>query len=161
MGLGIIPTGGLLLKDSSILNEVGFEIPYLAGGNNKHFHITGTRPGGTIIAFWAILKYLGINGFKVIIKECMENTNYLKNRITEINGIKLAAEPIMNIIGLTLESGESISELEEELRKRNWMLGKFINFNLIRLVIMPHVKKEDLSLFTKDLKEILRNLEIS
>jgi len=161
MGLGIIPMGGLLLRDRSILNRIGFEIPYLAGENKKHFHIIGTRPGGTVIAFWAILKHLGINGFKSIIKDCMENTYYLRNRITEIDGIKLATEPLMNIVGLTLENGENISKLEEELRKRNWMLGKFINFNLIRIVLMPHVKQEHLSDFIDDLEEILRKLKIT
>ena len=161
MGLGIIPIGGLLLRDRSILNDVGFEIPYLAGGNKKHFHIIGTRPGGTVIAFWAIFKHLGIKGFENIVKECMENTYYLQNRITEIDGIKLAAEPLMNIVGLTLENGENICKLEEELRKRNWMLGKFINFNLIRIVLMPHVKKEHLTHFIKDLEEILRKLRIT
>ena len=161
MGLGIIPTGGLLLRDRSILDDLGFEIPYLAGANKKHFHIIGTRPGGTVIAFWAILKHLGIDGFKSIIKDCMENTYYLRNRITEIDGIKLATEPLMNIVGLTLENGGKISKLEEELRKRNWMLGKFINFNLIRIVLMPHVKQEHLSDFIDDLEEILRKLKIT
>ncbi|MFX1435954.1 MAG: tyrosine decarboxylase MfnA, partial [Promethearchaeota archaeon] len=56
MGLGIIPSGGYFLRDSSILEKMGFEIPYLAGGNFKHLQITGTRSGGTVIAFWAILK---------------------------------------------------------------------------------------------------------
>ena len=68
MGLGVIPSGGFFLRDASILQITGFEIPYLAGGNFKHFHIIGTRPGGTIIAFWAIFKSLGIRGFIKIIK---------------------------------------------------------------------------------------------
>ena len=158
MGLGFIPTGGFLLKDRSILNKTGFEIPYLAGGNFKHFHIVGTRPGGTIIAFWAILNYLGVNGFKKIVNECMDNTNYLIKQISKIDGIKLAAKPVMNIVGITTESGESICELDGELRKRNWMLGKFTDFNLIRAVIMPHVKKEHLSNFVNDLEEIMKKL---
>jgi tyrosine decarboxylase/aspartate 1-decarboxylase len=161
MGLGIIPIGGLLIRDSSVLNKIGFEVPYLAGGKLKHLNIVGTRPGGTIISFWAILKYLGINGFKKIIKDCMDNKNYLIKRLSEIDGIKLATEPVMNIVGLTLESGKSICDLDNELRKRNWMLGKFIDFNLIRIVIMPHVKKEHLSEFVNDLEEILRKLNVS
>ncbi|TFG22044.1 MAG: tyrosine decarboxylase MfnA [Promethearchaeota archaeon] len=161
MGLGLIPTGGFFLRDSKVLEKTGFEIPYLAGGNFKHFHIVGTRPGGTIIAFWAIMKYLGQNGFVKIIKECLENTNYLVKRISEINGVKLAAKPIMNIVGITTENGESICKIDEELRKRSWMLGKFTNFNLIRIVIMPHVKKSHLSKFTQELEDIVKRLKIS
>ncbi|MFX0139914.1 MAG: tyrosine decarboxylase MfnA [Candidatus Hodarchaeota archaeon] len=161
MGLGIIPSGGFLLRDISISQKLGYEIPYLAGGNFKHFHIVGTRSGGTVIAFWAIMKSLGINGFKKIVEKCMDNTAYLANRINEIKGIKLATNPVTNIVGITTESGESICKIDEELRKRNWMVGKFEDFNLIRIVIMPHVQKAHLQKFLEDLKQIIQKLHIS
>ena len=161
MGLGIIPSGGFFLRDSSILQKIGFEIPYLAGGNFKHLHIVGTRSGGTVIAFWVILKSLGKVGFKKITRKCMENTEFLSNRISEIKGLKLAANPVMNVVGITTESGESICQIDEELRKRNWMVGKFKEFNLIRVVIMPHVQKAHLQSFTEDLEKIIRKLDIS
>ncbi|MFX1241063.1 MAG: tyrosine decarboxylase MfnA [Promethearchaeota archaeon] len=161
MGLGIIPSGGFFLRDSSILQKLGFEIPYLAGGNFKHLHIVGTRSGGTVIAFWAIMKSLGKVGFKKIVEKCMENTYYLSNRINEIKGLKLATDPIMNIVGITTESGESICQIDEELRKRNWMVGKFKKFNLIRVVIMPHVQESHLQNFSNELEEIVRKLHIS
>jgi len=160
MGLGIIPSGGFFIRDSSILQKTGFEIPYLAGGNFKHFHIVGTRPGASVIAFWVILKALGISGFKNIIKECMENTLFLSEHISKIDGLKLAAEPDMNVVGITTKSGKSICDIEEQLRKRNWMLGKFINFNLIRVVIMPHVERAHLSNFLDDLNNIIQELNL-
>ncbi|MFX1297572.1 MAG: tyrosine decarboxylase MfnA [Promethearchaeota archaeon] len=161
MGLGIIPAGGFFLRDSSILQQTGFEIPYLAGGNFKHFHIVGTRSGGTVIAFWAIMKFLGTNGFVRIVKKCMDNTEYLAENIKEIKGIKLATNPITNVVGITTENGESICKIDEELRKRNYMLGKFEEFNLIRVVIMPHVQKSHLNNFIEDLKEIIKKLRLN
>ncbi|MFX1570984.1 MAG: tyrosine decarboxylase MfnA [Promethearchaeota archaeon] len=161
MGLGIIPSGGFFLRDSSILQKTGFEIPYLAGGTFKHFHIVGTRSGGTVIAFWVIMKALGINGFKDVIKSCMTNTQYLIKRVNEIKGIKLATKPMINVVGITTENNESICKIDEELRKRNWMVGKFEEFNLIRVVIMPHVQKNHLHNFAVDLEKILKKLKIS
>ncbi|MHA2290078.1 MAG: pyridoxal-dependent decarboxylase, partial [Promethearchaeota archaeon] len=160
MGLGIIPSGGYLIKDAEILQKTGFEIPYLAGGTFKHFHLVGTRPGGPIIAFWAILKSLGVKGFKQIVKKCMDNTEFLVQRISEIHGIKLAVEPTMNIVGITTENGASICELEKLLRNNNWMLGKFLDFNLVRVVIMPHVKREHLSKFAIDLEKFVKKLKL-
>ncbi len=160
MGLCVIPSGGFFVKDASILQKTGFEIPYLAGGNFKHFHMVGTRPGGPIIAFWVILRALGINGFVEIVKKCMDNTKYLVKRISEINGIKLAANPVMNIVGITTENGESICEIDEALRNNKWMLGKFVDFNLIRVVLMPHVKRDHLSNFTSDLEKIVKKLNL-
>ncbi len=160
MGLGIIPSGGYFIKDASILKKTGFEIPYLAGGNFKHFHIVGTRPGSPIIAFWAIIKLLGINGFKEIVRKCMENTKFLTQRISEIEGVKLVVDPVMNVVGITTESGKSICELEESLRNNKWMLGKFLEFNLVRVVIMPHVKREHLIEFSFDLEKIVKKLKL-
>ncbi|MFX0146310.1 MAG: tyrosine decarboxylase MfnA [Candidatus Hodarchaeota archaeon] len=160
MGLGVIPSGGFFIRDASILQKTGFQIPYLAGGNFKHFHMVGTRPGGPIIAFWGILRLLGINGFKEVIKSCMDNTEFLSKKITEIEGLKLAVKPVMNIVGITTENGKSICEIDMELRKRNWMLGKFEDFNLIRIVIMPHVDREHLSQFVSDLEIIVKRLKI-
>jgi tyrosine decarboxylase/aspartate 1-decarboxylase len=160
MGLGIIPSGGIFIKDSSLLQKTGFEIPYLAGGSFKHFHIVGTRPGGPIIAFWVILKYLGIKGFNEIVTKCMDNTKYLAKNISEIRGIKLAADPVMNVVGITTENGDSICELEKALRRNNWMLGKFQDLNLIRVVIMPHVRREHLSNFAVDLEKIVKKLKL-
>ncbi len=160
MGLGIIPSGGFFLKDSSILQKTGFEIPYLAGGNFKHFHIVGTRSGGTVIAFWAIMKYLGLNGFVKIVKRCMDNTKYLSKRINEIEGLKLVARPVTNVVGITTETGESVCQIDEQLRKRNWMVGKFEQFNLIRIVVMPHIQEAHLERFSEDLEKIVKNLEL-
>jgi tyrosine decarboxylase/aspartate 1-decarboxylase len=157
MGMGIIPTGGIFLRDKSILQKIGFEIPYLAGGSFRHLNIVGTRPGGTVIAFWAILKFLGVNGFKKIIQKCMSNTAYLVKRIREIEGIKLAAKPVMNIVGITTENGENICTIDNQLRRRNWMTGKFEDFNIIRIVVMPHVQKAHLKNFCDDLETITRN----
>ena len=160
MGLGIIPSGGYLIKDASILKKTGFEIPYLAGGNFKHFHIVGTRPGSPIIAFWAILKLLGINGFKEVVKKCMENTKLLAQRISEIYVVRLAVDPVMNVVGITTKSGKSICELEKTLRNKKWMLGKFLDFNLVRVVIMPHVKRKHLIEFCFDLEKIVKKLKL-
>ena len=158
MGLGIIPSGAIFIKDPTILRDAKFEIPYLAGGTFKDFNIVGTRSGGTVIAFWAILKSLGFNGFENITRKCMENTQYLANKIPEVNGIRLAAKPVMNILGFTTENGKNINKIDIELRKRKWMLGKFTEFNLLRMIIMPHVKKEHLIQFINDLRIILKNI---
>jgi len=90
----------------------------------------------------------------------MENTEYLRQRISEINGIKLAVDPIMNVIGITTENGDSVCEIEKALRNNNWMLGKFLDLNLIRVVIMPHVKREHLSNFVTDLEKIVKKLKL-
>ncbi|MGV9172520.1 MAG: tyrosine decarboxylase MfnA [Promethearchaeia archaeon] len=158
MGMGIIPSGGYFLRNESILDKTGFEIPYLAGGNIKHLHIVGTRPGGPVIAFWAIMKHLGMKGFRKVINKCMDNTYYLVERISEVEGIKVVRDPVINVLGLTTKNGEDICQVDKGLRRRDWMLGKFKSLNLIRIVVMPHVQREHIDNFITDLKEVMRSL---
>jgi len=158
MGLVPIPSGGFLIKPSSFYEEFGYEIPYLAGGGFKHFNIIGTRIGASAIAFWALWNYLGREGYKNIVKECMETTFYFMKRIDEISGIKVVVKPIMNIIGITTENGENIKIIDKELRKKKWKLGLFNNLKILRAVIMPHVKKEHIDKFCIDLELITKKL---
>jgi tyrosine decarboxylase/aspartate 1-decarboxylase len=90
----------------------------------------------------------------------MDNTEYLAQRISKIRGIKLAIDPVMNVVGITTDNGDSICDLEKALRENNWMLGKFQDFNLIRVVLMPHVKREHLSTFGNDLEKIVKKLKL-
>ncbi|MEM3526432.1 MAG: tyrosine decarboxylase MfnA, partial [Candidatus Jordarchaeaceae archaeon] len=81
MGLAPIPAGGILFRSQAYLQENCFEIPYLAGGSYTHPIILGTRSGATVIATWAILKHLGIEGYQKIVKNCMDITQQLEKGI--------------------------------------------------------------------------------
>jgi len=156
MGMNVIPSGGFLFRDCSLLEELGFNIPYLAGGCFKHLQITGTRPGGVAIAFWALIKSLGREGFRNIVKNAMDLTHYLASEIEIIPRIKLATQPTMNIVGIIPE-GDSLSapDLDARLREKGWALGCFRRENLVRVVLMPHVTQEHIDEFLADLKTCL------
>jgi tyrosine decarboxylase/aspartate 1-decarboxylase len=156
MGLGIIPSGGLFLRDNPALEDIGVSMPYLAGGDFTHINIVGTRSGAPVIAFWSILNYFGIKGFKEIIKGCMDKTKLLVELLTEIEGVTLATEPDMNIVGIKPSKGRNLLEIDQALRKRNWMVATHPDFNIIRIVVMPHVQEHHLIQFSEDLKDILK-----
>ncbi len=156
MGLAPIPAGGILLKDRKYILKNCFEIPYLAGGTYAHPIIIGTRPGATILATWATLKHLGIEGYTKIVKNCMEITQQLEKGIEQIQNIELATKPVINIVGITSKNLD-ICQIDEELRKQNWALGKFEN--ILRIVVMPHVKKQHIQQFLKDLEQITKKIQ--
>jgi tyrosine decarboxylase/aspartate 1-decarboxylase len=131
-------------------------MPYLAGGNFRHINIVGTRSGAPVIAFWYILNYFGIKGFNEIIQGCMDNTMLLVDILKEIEGVNLATKPDMNIVGISPSEDINIMDLDKKLRSRGWMVATHPDFNLIRIVIMPHVQEEHLKHFCQDLKRILK-----
>ena len=156
MGLNPIPSGGFLLREQNMLQELGYDIPYLAGGSFKHFQITGTRPGGVVLAFWGLLKYLGREGFRNIINETMNLTNYLVDELAKIDGIRVVVKPVMNVVGITpVKPSLSAEKLDEKLRLKGWALGLFKSYNFLRIVLMPHVKRQHIDAFIKDLQTVL------
>ena len=88
--------------------------------------------------------------------DCLDNTHYLTTRISEIKGVKIVVEPQLNVVGLAREDNSSISQLNGELKKRNWKLGEFKKKNFLRIVCMPHVKKQHIDNFCIDLESILK-----
>ena len=155
MGMGVNPSGAILVRKSNKINA-NFEIPYLAGGSFKSFNILGTRPGAPAIAFWALLQYLGKDGFMKIVNRCWENTLYLADQIGQIPEVKVATTPQMNVLGLKLTSKASINfdQFDSRLRVQGWALGKFSQWNVLRVVMMPHVKRNHLNSFISDLKAL-------
>ena len=156
MGLGIIPSGGILFRNKAYLKDFGVSMPYLAGGNFKHINIVGTRTGAPVIAFWAILCHYGLNFFNELVEKCMDNTKFLVDLISDIDGVTLATEPVMNIVGIKPTNGMDLSDLDKELRRKKWMIATHPEFNLIRIVVMPHVHEQHLLKFTDDLRKIVR-----
>ena len=158
MGMGVIPSGGFLLRNKGLMEKIGFEIPYLAGGSFKHLTLSGTRPGASAISFWALMHHLGKDGFNMIVRECWDNTIYLKENIEDIQGLKLARNPVLNVLGLQFDDSnkKSITLLDKELRKDGWALGIFKEWNFARIVLMPHVKRSHIDAFLTDLKASMK-----
>ena len=155
MGLGPIPSGGILFRNEEILKKNHYEIPYLAGGNIRQATIVGTRSGFAAIATWAIFKCLGEIGYIKIVGKCMKLTNLLKDGLKKIDGIQVVNDPPqMNVLGFT--SNNNLLQIEKELRSRGWALGAFPN--LLRIVIMPHIKECHIENFVHDLDEIVNSL---
>ncbi len=141
-----IPAGGLILREKGLINNITFEAGYLLEGKSMTF--LGTRSGASAAMTLASILYLGRKGIRRIVKECMEKTLYLYEKLKGI-GMKVI-EPTMNILVFTCNN---IDRIYNHLLKR-YAVSK-TRRNEIRLVIMPHVTYEMIEDFLKYLKKIL------
>jgi tyrosine decarboxylase/aspartate 1-decarboxylase len=155
MGLAPIPAGGILFRNKKIRELISWNISYLAGGEAKHASIAGTRSGASVIAVWSLLKHLGKDGYKRIIKHCMRLTWKLSDEIEDIEGLEIMAKPTMNIVGLTSHT-LNVKRVAEELRRKGWAIALFPKH--IRIVIMPYVREQHVNKFLADLKNITHEL---
>ncbi|MFH1328952.1 MAG: tyrosine decarboxylase MfnA [Candidatus Bathyarchaeota archaeon] len=151
MGLAPIPSGGILFRDESIFSGMCVK----ADGGTSNPVLLGTRSGASACAVWAVLKYLGHNGYRKIIGRCIILTQKLVDGIKKINGIQLVTEPTLNIVGIKSDSID-IKLIDKELRKKGWATSLFSNY--MRIIVMPHTTSVTLNLFLKDLMEVSEKL---
>jgi tyrosine decarboxylase/aspartate 1-decarboxylase len=152
MGLAPIPAGGILFRDEAIMKSVSVEVPYLAGGNTEQSTIVGTRSGASAVAVWALLMHLGREGYKAVVKRCMNLTLKLAEGIEKMDKVSLVTKPVMNIVGIK-SNVIDIRLAAQELREKGWAVSVFPNH--IRIAVMPHIKLAHVQSFLKDLKKIV------
>jgi tyrosine decarboxylase/aspartate 1-decarboxylase len=153
MGLAPIPAGGILFRDCLALKAVSRRIQYLAGGEAEQATIIGSRPGASVIAVWALLKHLGKEGYRAIVKRCMKLTWRLADEVNRIEGLRLVTKPIINIVGIK-SIAKDIRLVVQKLRRKGWAISTFDDY--MRIVIMPHVKTTHITNFLKDLRDVMK-----
>ena len=151
MGCAAIPLGTLIIKKKKWIDYISVKTHYVSG--NKQTGILATRSGGPVAAAYAVTKYLGKNGYKNLVKKCMNITKYTEKKINNL-GLKLIIKPTMNVLGIKLKNPENVVK---KLSKLGWMVNKMDRLSSIRIVVMPHVTKEIIDNFIPDLEKVCRD----
>lgn len=147
MGYSAIPLGALIIRNRKHLDEISVKTPYISG--KKQSGILATRSGGPVAAAYAVSKYLGMEGYKDVIKRCMDTTEYTIKRINEL-GLDLILKPTMNVLGVKLKNP---SKVVKKLTLLGWKVNNMERLSAIRIVLMPHVTKKIIDEFIPDLKK--------
>ena len=150
MGCAAIPLGTLVIKDKKWLEDISVKTHYVSG--NKQTGILATRSGGPVAAAYAVTKYLGKNGYKNIVKQCMKNTKYIEGKINNL-GLNLVMKPTMNVLGIKLKKPDKVAK---QLSNLGWKVNKMDRLSSIRIVLMPHVTKDIIDNFIPDLEKVCK-----
>ncbi len=151
MGMSTIPAGCILFREESYLDELAVPTPYLT--TKEQCSLIGTRSGASAAATYAVLKYLGREGLKKIVSECMRLTRMLVSGAKEI-GISPVIEPVMNVVTLSFPAAE-VGRVSNALEDKGWRVSVTRAPKALRLVIMPHVKEETIKMFLEDLEDVV------
>lgn len=149
MGLSLIPAGAILFRDESYLKKFDLSPPYIP---IKTHTLSGTRSGGSIASVWATLNYLGVDGYKRIVNECMKNTEFLCSEAEKIDSVSLITKPDLNIVGLKIPNSKKVWN---SLKENGWRISLNSDTKSLRIVVMPHVTKDVIMRFVADLREIV------
>jgi len=89
------------------------------GGIYPSTAMTGTRPGGPVAAAWALMNFLGEEGYLHITETVMEATRKIQDGIREMPGIDILSDPEMSVFAIGSD-GVDVYELADELAQRGW-----------------------------------------
>lgn len=154
MGLAPVPAGGILFRHAEHLEKLAVKTPYLT--RNKQTTIVGTRSGAATAATWTLLNYYGMEGYQKIVKDAMELTEYTYNKLSNMEHIDITCKPQLNLISFTSDI-KDVDTLKQELYDYGWRVSVAQKPHVLRLVLMPHVKREHIDKFLIDLKSVLED----
>jgi tyrosine decarboxylase/aspartate 1-decarboxylase len=100
------------------------------------------------------MKFLGREGYRKVVGECMDNTGYLVKRVREL-GLGIPMKPLMNIVCINLKDVQGVFN---ELVKLDWKASVTRDPQCLRIVVMPHVTKKVVDQFIPDLESVCKEL---
>ncbi len=113
----------LLYRDRALRRHQLFVTTEWPGGIYASATISGTRPAGPIAAAWAVMKFLGEEGYLRIAHQVMEATQKIRQGVELISGVEVLGDPEMSVLALA-SSEVDIYEVGDELALRGWTLDR-------------------------------------
>jgi glutamate/tyrosine decarboxylase-like PLP-dependent enzyme len=84
-----------------------------------------SKSGGPMAGAWAILNFLGEEGYKKIIQNVQDATQRLINGINSIDGLRVLGKPAMCMFSFASDT-INVYQLGDEMNKRGWYIqGQF------------------------------------
>ena len=87
--------------------------------------VLSSKSGGPMAGAWAILNFLGEEGYKKIVKDVQEATKKLIDGIGSIEGLEVLGQPVMSMFSFKSDV-LNVYQLADEMSKRGWYIqGQF------------------------------------
>lgn len=118
-GYAAKPASVVLYRTPELRRQQFFVYIDWPGGIYPSTAMTGTRPGGPVAAAWALMNYLGEEGYLHITETVMQATRKIQEGIRDIPGIYILSDPEMSVFAIGSD-GVDIYELADELARRGW-----------------------------------------
>lgn len=157
---GFCPMGAsvVLYRDCSLRKYQMFACSEWAGYTLINTTVQSSRSGGPIAAAWAVMQYLGEDGYLKIIQSLYEGTRSLASGLEKTRGIHLMAWPDATLVSFRAE-GVNNFHLVDCLRKRGWFVHPQLKTGEIpeslHLTVLPgnipHIDR-----FIRDVREGLK-----
>ena len=132
------------------------------GGGYASFAMAGARPAAPIAAAWAVLHYLGEEGYLRLAQVLLDTTRRLREGITAIPGLQIIGNPEMTLFafGADPDHALDIFAVGDAMDERGWCLDRQQDPDALHLMVSPeHARVVDA--FLADLREATKTRDPS
>jgi sphinganine-1-phosphate aldolase len=83
--------------------------------------MTGTRPGGAIAAAWAVMTYLGQDGYRDRVGRTLAYLQRWWDGIRTIDGLEVMGQPVMSVFAITSRTLDMFA-IADGMEQRGWLV---------------------------------------
>lgn len=132
---------------SVIVHRSGDHLQYQAflydrwpGGVYGSYAIAGARPALPIATSWAVMNYLGVEGYLRLAAVINETTTRLREGIASIRGLHVFGDPDMSVFAFGSEDFD-IMAVGDVMDDKGWHLDRQTNPSALHLMVTPNHAK--------------------
>jgi sphinganine-1-phosphate aldolase len=89
--------------------------------------VQSTKSGGPLAAAWAVLNFIGDDGYLEIARQVLDATRRIADGIEQIDGLRLLGRPEMNLVAFTGDD-VSVFHIIDEMKQRGWYIQPQLGF---------------------------------
>jgi glutamate/tyrosine decarboxylase-like PLP-dependent enzyme len=113
----------VLYRDKELRRHQMFACSRWTGYTVINPAVTSSKSGGPMAAAWAVLRFLGHEGYIKIVREVMDATELLLTGIKDIDGIQVLGKPNMCMFTISAtDSRVNVYRLADRMKARGWYL---------------------------------------
>ena len=158
-GFSVRGTSTILYRDARLRRHQFFARENWPGGLYGSPTLTGSRPGAAIAASWALLRYLGEEGYLRLARITMETTQALISGINAIPNLQVRGEPAMSVLAFGSDTLDAYA-LCAAMDTRGWQLERLQRPPNLHLVVTP-AHRDAVQPFLSDLAQAAREVASS
>ena len=145
----------VLYRDAEYFNHQGFEFDQWPRGQYSSKTFTGSRPGGAVAAAWAVMNYLGEEGYLRVARLVMQTKQAMVEGVNAIDGLQTWGDPELFIF--TFGSSLDIFAVADGFADAGWYVTRIQEppgmHMMLSLVQVPLVEE-----FVSDLSHVVERV---
>jgi glutamate/tyrosine decarboxylase-like PLP-dependent enzyme len=103
--LGYAPKGAsvLLHRSRDLRRYQTFEFDGWLGGRYATPNLQGTRSGLPMAAAWAVVQYLGLDGYRRLVRTTLNTADRIREQVRSIDGLRVLGDPVHHLLAIAAD----------------------------------------------------------